>query len=367
MADQEKDQKTEAPTAKRLQEAQERGQVARAPELQALCTLAAVLAVVAFTARASAQRLAEYAVATFSTFPSLAVRKETVVAQFAAILLLLAPILTPVLLACAGAALFAGGVQGGFQIASKAIGFHWERISPSAGFERHFSKDIFVRFGLDVLKVGAIGATLYIGARNLLHDPLFTSPVEVAYLGTFLNRATIEFFGRMLLALAVISALSYAHQKFKVLQDLRMTRQEVKDELRNVEIDGKIRAAQRRLARRLMQKQMLSAVATADVVVTNPTHYAVALKYERGKDAAPVVLAKGENRFALRLREIAEAHGVPLVENKPVARLLFALGRVGETIPAELYQAVAQILAVVYRTHRYYFYRLRSRRIESAA
>jgi flagellar biosynthetic protein FlhB len=137
--------------------------------------------------------------------------------------------------------------------------------------------------------------------------------------------------------------------------------------MRSTEIDGKIKAAQRRLARRLMQKQMLAAVATADVVITNPTHYAVALKYERGKDAAPVVLAKGENRFALRLREIAAENGVPVVENKPVARLLYALGRVGETIPSELYQATAEVLALVYRTHRYYFHRLRARRLEEAA
>ena len=123
----------------------------------------------------------------------------------------------------------------------------------------------------------------------------------------------------------------------------------------------------RRLARRLLQKQMLSAVATADVVVTNPTHYAVALKYERGKDQAPVVLAKGENRFAQRLKAIAAEHGVPMVENKPVARALFEMGRVGETIPTDVYHAVAEILAVVYRTHRYYFHRLKTRRLEVSA
>jgi flagellar biosynthesis protein FlhB len=109
---------------------------------------------------------------------------------------------------------------------------------------------------------------------------------------------------------------------------------------------------------------MLAAVPTADVIVTNPTHYAVALKYERGVDQAPVVLAKGENRFALRIKALAGEHGVPIVENKPVARMLFALGRVDEKIPSELYQAVAEILAFVYRTHRYYFYRLKSRRAE---
>jgi flagellar biosynthetic protein FlhB len=116
-----------------------------------------------------------------------------------------------------------------------------------------------------------------------------------------------------------------------------------------------------------MQKQMLEAVATADVIVTNPTHFAVALKYERGLDQAPVILAKGENRFAQRIKALAAEHGVPTIENKPVARLLYALGKVGEGIPPELYQAIAEILAVVYRTHRYYFHQLKARRIEASA
>jgi flagellar biosynthetic protein FlhB len=140
----------------------------------------------------------------------------------------------------------------------------------------------------------------------------------------------------------------------------------VRQERKNSEGDAHVKTAMRRMARRLLQKQMLSAVATADVVVTNPTHYAVALKYERGRDQAPVVLAKGENMFARRIKALAAEHGVPMVENKPVARVLFALGQVGETIPPELYQAVAQILAVVYRTHRYYFHQLKTRRLAAA-
>jgi flagellar biosynthetic protein FlhB len=111
---------------------------------------------------------------------------------------------------------------------------------------------------------------------------------------------------------------------------------------------------------------MLQAVPTADVVLTNPTHYAVALKYERGLDKAPVILAKGADQFARRIKALAAEHGVPVVENKPVARLLFGMGKVGEAIPAELYQAVAEILAVVYRTHRYYFHQLKLRRAEAA-
>jgi flagellar biosynthetic protein FlhB len=146
-----------------------------------------------------------------------------------------------------------------------------------------------------------------------------------------------------------------------------MTKQEVKDEHKSTEGDGHTKAAMRRMARRLMQKQMLSAVQTADVVVTNPTHYAVALKYERGIDLAPVGWAMGGDRFALRSKARAAEHGVPTVENRPVARFLFATGKVGEPIPAELFQAVAEILAVVYRTHRYYFHCLKARRLAPAA
>jgi flagellar biosynthetic protein FlhB len=114
-----------------------------------------------------------------------------------------------------------------------------------------------------------------------------------------------------------------------------------------------------------MQKQMLADVPNADVIVTNPTHYAVALKYERGVDAAPVVLAKGQNIFAQRIKAIGSKHEVPTVENKPIARALYKFGQVGKPIPAQLYQAIAEILGYVYRTHRYYFYQLKSRRLKS--
>jgi flagellar biosynthetic protein FlhB len=200
-----------------------------------------------------------------------------------------------------------------------------------------------------------------------MFDPLFSAPVEAAYLGQFLNQATMLFLTRLALALAIVAAISYGYEKFKTARQMMMSRDEIKQERKQAEGDMHAKAAMRRMARRLMQKQMLAAVQTADVVVTNPTHFAVALKYERGQDKAPVVLAKGENRFAQRIKALAAEHGVPTVENKPVARLLFAMGQVGETIPAELYGAVAGILAVVYRTHRYYFHRLKARRMEAAA
>jgi flagellar biosynthetic protein FlhB len=366
MADHDQDQKTEKPTEKRLNEAHDRGQFAKSHEITVLFVFAALLAVLGFTAQAASRDIAEYAVGIFTRFASTPVALDTVTVQLGEAMYTTGRALAPLLLGVIGATLFAGGVQSGFRLTPKAAMFKLDSLDITAGLGRIFSKSVFAKAGIDLLKLAAIGTALWLGARGLMFDPLFSAPVEAAYLGQFLNHATLLFLTRLTLALGIVAAVSYGYEKFKTSRSMMMTREEVKEERRQAEGDMHAKAAMRRMARRLMQKQMLAAVKTADVVVTNPTHFAVALKYERGKDKAPMVLAKGENRFAQRIKALAAEHGVPTVENKPVARLLFAMAKVGDTIPAELYQAVAQILAVVYRTHRYYFHRLKTRRLEAA-
>ena len=367
MAEHDQDQKTEQPTEKRLAEAMERGEFAKSHELTVLFPIAAVLGVIALTMQSATRDIAEYAVSMFTRFAVTPVARDTVTIQLGELMMTLARVLVPLLFGVVGAVLLANGVQSGFRLSPKAVAFKPEHLNPVAGFGRVFSKAAFAKGGIDLLKLLAIGSALWFGARGLMFDPLFSAPVEAAYLGQFLNQATVLFLTRLLFALGIVAAVSYGYEKFKKSRELMMTREEVKEERKQSEGDMHTKAAMRRMARRLLQKQMLSAVKTADVVVTNPTHFAVALKYERGKDKAPVVLAKGENRFAQRIKALAAEHGVPTVENKPVARLLFAMGQVGESIPAELYQAVAEILAVVYRTHRYYFHRLKARRMEAGA
>lgn len=367
MAEHDQDQKTEQPTEKRLNEAHDRGQFARSAELTLLFPVAAILGVLLLMLPTMAREVAEYAVLVFSRLAVTPVEAETVVVQLGSVIWTIARVIGPALVAILGATLLALGIQSGFRLSPNAVTVKLEKLNIVTNFSNIYSKSAFTRTGIDFLKLAAIGAALWLGTRGLIYDPLFTAPVEIAYLGDFLNRATVLFLTRLLLALGVVAAISYAYEKFKTRRDLMMTREEVKEEAKQQQGDHRVKGAMRRMARQLMQKQMLSAVATADVVVTNPTHFAVALKYERGKDKAPVVLAKGENRFAQRIKAIAAENGVPMVENKPVARLLFAMGKVGETIPAELYQAVAEILAVVYRTHRYYFHRLKARRMEAGA
>lgn len=367
MADHDQEQKTEQPTEKKLREAHDRGQFAKSHELTVLFAFVAFLSVLGFTAQAASRDVAEYAASMFTRFATTSIARDTVTVQLGEAMATLARAIGPLLFGVLGATLLAGGIQSGFRLSPKVDMFRPENLSIVAGFGRVFSKAVFARGGIDLLKLMAIGSALWLGARGLMFDPLFSAPVEAAYLGQFLHQATLLFLTRLVLALGIVAAVSYGYEKFKTSRQMMMTKQEVKDEHKQAQGDQHVKSAMRRMARRMLQKQMLSAIKTADVVVTNPTHFAVALKYERGKDRAPMVLAKGENRFAQRIKALAAEHGVPTVENKPVARLLFAMGKVGETIPAELYQAVAQILAVVYRTHRYYFHRLKARRLEDAA
>ncbi len=367
MAEHDQDSKTEQPTEKKLNEAHDKGQFARSTELTLMFPVAAVLGVLALTLEAAARDVAEYTISIFSRLAVTTVERGTVMMQVSELLVTIGSVLAPVLIAIGGATLLALGVQSGFRLTPEAMTFKVEQLNVVSNFTRIYSKQAFVRTGIDILKLIAIGIALWLGTKGLIHDPLFSSPVETAYLGEFLNRATMLFLTRLLLALAVVAAISYSWEKFKTHRELMMTREEVKEESKQSEGDGRVKGAMRRMARRLMQKQMLDDVKTADVIITNPTHFAIALKYERGKDKAPVILAKGENRFAQRIKALGAEHGVPMVENKPVARLLFAMGKVGETIPAELFQAVAEILAVVYRTHRYYFHRLKARRMEASS
>jgi len=362
MDDTDNDSKTELPTGKRLTDAMERGQFARAPELQVVAMIAGALGAFSLTVSSSARDVASLATLIWSDLGTARIDFVTVPQQLGEIGLLFMRVLLPIALTAVGASLLAGGLQTGFHLSPKALGFKLERLDVVAGLQRIFSKTTAVHGVVDFLKISGIGFVLWLSARNLLSDPMFSAPIEAAYLGNFLQRATLEFFGKLVIALGLIAALSYAYEHYKNFQQMKMTHQEVKDENKQAEGDGQTKGAMRRMARRLMQRQMLDAVPTADVIVTNPTHYAVALKYERGKDGAPVVLAKGENRFALRIKALAAEHGVPIVENKPVARMLYSFGEVGEAIPNNLYQVVAEILAFVYRHHRLYFHELKMRR-----
>ena len=367
MAEQEQSSKTEEPTAKRLTDAFQEGQFAQSAEIQVTFGLASAFLVLLFAGPGVVEQMAAFSVSILGHLGTLDLTEDSIVRGTRDGILMFGRMVLPLLGAAALAAVIAGGLQTGFRLTPKVLELKWTPLNPGTGFSRVISKDVFVRFGIDLLKLCAVGGILVVAIRRVLKDPIFFAPVDVRHVGTFVAETTLFVLVRLILAAGVIAAISYAYQWRKTRKELMMTREEIKQERKTAEIDPHLRAAQRQMARRIMQRQMLSAVPTADVVVTNPTHYAVALKYERGVDRAPVVLARGENIFAMRIKEIARKHEVPMVENRPVARMLFKYGQVGQEIPAQLYQAVAEILGFVYKTHRYYFHRLRARRLGSLA
>ncbi len=354
--------KTEEPTDKRLRESAEEGQFARTPDLQTVFILVAAYFVLSFGSREYCERIAGISVGIFAHLGKYAIKPEAIGEWGGIAARTMLGFILPMAVACAAASTLAGGLQSRFQLTPKAFGFKFSKLDPVKGLQRIFSAQGAVKLGTDLLKLLVVGWAVWGGVKGIMHDPIFYTPVEVHRLGGFILETATMLLGRFIFAIGAIAAINYIYQLRKVHSDLMMTRHEVTEEHRQSEGDPKVKAALRQMARRFMQKQMLGAVATADVVITNPTHFAVALKYERGRDKAPMVLAKGERAFAMRIKALAAEHSVPMVENKPVARLLFRVGKVGKPIPIELYQAVADILAFVYKTHRYYFHRLKERR-----
>jgi flagellar biosynthetic protein FlhB len=354
---------TEKPTEKRLREAHERGQFARAPEIQVAAGLLASYFVVLVVAKSQSEQIASFAAMLFGHLEKFELKPESVIDWARLGFAMVGGLCLPMMGACALSSLLVGGVQSGFVLTPKVLELKPEKLNPVTGFQRVFSKAGLVRLLVDAVKFAVVALLIYGGVQQILSDPIFYTPVPLTRLGGFIHDTTLSLLARLSLALGVLALAHYLYQRLKTEKDLMMSKQELKEEMKEANGDPLVRMARRAMARRLMQKQMLSAVPTADVIVTNPTHFAVALKYERGKDAAPVVLAKGENYFARRIKAIGRAHEVPMVENKPVARALFKYGRVGECIPGPLYHAVAEILGYVYRTHRYYFHQLKSRRL----
>ena len=364
--DTDKSLKTEEPTLKRLEEAYSRGRFAQSPEVGVVFVLTASFTVLLFTARQRSEELGTLARGIFGHLGEFSITRESASHWLGEGLVSMLYLAFPLFAACLLAGVLAGGLQSGFRLTPKVLEVKFERLNPAAGLKKLIDPQSLVRFGVDFLKFLAVGLILSGFIREIMHDPIFYSPVSIEYIGQFILKATLMLLVRLILAIGVIAAIHYSYQRYKTKRELMMSRQEVKDERKEQEGDPLVKSRQRAIAMRLLRKQMLDAVPTADVVVTNPTHYAVALKYEKGEDPAPVVLAKGEHLFAGRIKDIAVKHGVPMVENKPIARLLVRIGRVGEPIPYQLYQVIAEILSHVYRTHRYYFHRLKARRMLEA-
>ncbi|HEY1717706.1 MAG TPA: EscU/YscU/HrcU family type III secretion system export apparatus switch protein [Verrucomicrobiae bacterium] len=355
MADESTGEKTEQATPRKLEDAIKKGQIARSAEVQTVFVLMGALAALAFAGREIWQQLVGAIVLTLGHLHDTTITANSLQGYGVSGVLVLLKCVGPVVLATTLAGLIAGAIQNRFNTASEVLAPDWSRVNPLEGFKRIFSARMLVPTTVGAVKFIFILAVTYSEIRRVLNDPVFTSSVSTARLAEFLGETCLRIFLRVCLGLLVIAAADYGYQFWRTQRDLMMTKQELKDEMKNSDGNQRVKA-QRRKRRAITKAKALADVPTADVIVVNPTHIAIALRYDRKKMRAPKIVAKGIRLNAEKIREIAEQHQVPIVENISLARMLFKHGRVGGEIPAQLYAAVAEILAWVYRVNRYRYF-----------
>ena len=258
-------------------------------------------------------------------------------------------LLSPFLILFPLVALAANVPQVGFQITGKSLVPKLSRISPASGLKRLFSMTGFIEALKSVGKVVLIG---WIAYATLRPEMALLPYLSNRPLGGALSYAAVVAFKlviRVWIALVFLAALDYLFQRWNYERELRMTKQEVKEETKETEGDPQVKARVRSVQMTLARRRMMQEVPSADVVITNPDHVAVALRYNRLKDMAPVVVAKGAGWLCDRIKEVAREHGVPVIEKPPLARLLYKQVDVGREIPIEVYRVVAEVLSYVYR------------------
>lgn len=347
-------EKTERPTPHKLAEARKRGQVARSADLSAALGLLGGLLALNLLGPGILRRLSELTGQMLGGQAGLT--PDTMVSSAKTSFAAAANVLLPLTLAIVAIALVANLLQVGFIASLHPLKPNFNKVNPIAGFGRLFSLRNLVKLGVNVGKVALIGWVSYatiqarLGSITDLVTMDFWTGVGAAADITFVLAI------RIALILLVLAILDYAYNRYQHEQDLKMSKQELREELKRMEGDPLLRARRRNVARQLAMQRIATEVPRADVIVTNPTHVAVALRYEPGEMGAPRVVAKGADLMADQIRKLAIQHGVPIVRRAPLARALFAACEVGDEVPSKFYKAVAEVLAYVYelagRGHR---------------
>lgn len=348
MSDEQTGDKTELPTDRRREQMREEGNVVRSTDLTIAAATLATTAGFAWLGPAFIEQLAallrESLAAPKLTSPDLIAVCQMLVKLILAGLLAL----SGWMLLLVGTSIAINLAQVGFLFAWDPITPKWSRINPISGLGRIFSSQGAVKLVGSLLKLIVLSLIAYGAVGTHLETALGETDQGIGRIATRAGSAMIGLAVSFSIALIVLAALDYLYQYWKFEQDLMMTKQEVRDEYKQMEGDPKVKGRIRAIRQERGRRRMMAAVPEATVVVTNPTHFAVALKYDRDM-AAPICVAKGVDAVALKIRAIATEHDVPVIENPPLARALYASVDVDETIPAEHFKAVAQVIGFVMR------------------
>lgn len=344
--------RTEEPTEKKIREAREKGQVVKTMEYpQAVVVLAGCLVIFVFSSWMydSLAMITKYY---FSSFSRLSFSERNIKIELLKLILESGKLLLPVFIAANMGAILAEISQVGFQVSTHPLKLDWSKIKfdPATMIKKiFFSRQVAVNLVKSIVKVVVIGFVSYLIIANDFEEILKTPDISIA-----LAMKNISFMGFKIIIwsavlLLIISVPDYFFQKLEFMESLKMTKQEIKEEFKETMGDPHVRARMREMQRDILMRNMIREVPKADVVVTNPTHFAVALKYDRLVMEAPTVIAKGADSMALKIREIARENNVEIIENRPLAQEMYKRLEVGDVIPEDLFRAVSFIYAELYK------------------
>ncbi|KAF0151655.1 MAG: flagellar biosynthetic protein FlhB [Ignavibacteria bacterium] len=349
MADDGKD-KTEEPTSKKLSDARDEGRVAKSAEINSLAVFGSGLLMLYITKSSVGSQFSDLAIDLFASLDTLVLNKAMLQTYFVKWALFFFSVTAPVILAIMVVSLASNIAQIGFKFSGKVFQPKLSKFNLFANAKSMlFSSRSTVELFKAVVKLTIIALFTYLILSKLVEDSFQLAELSVEDTLSFMIDASFSLVWKIALFYVLIAGLDFFFQKFKFKKEMMMTKQEVKDEHKQTEGDPEIKQRIRRQMMKMAFKRMMKDVPQADVVVTNPTHYAVAIKYEMTKDGAPKVIAKGMDELAQRIKKIASENNVPLHEDVQLARALYKSCDVGDEIPTKLFKAVAQILAYIYQ------------------
>ena len=353
MAEQQGQEKTEAPTEKKRRESREEGQVAFSKELSSAALLAGIVLTLVATSPFILDSFRELMTNIFRQMASAdELSVNSIYTLSGEIITTMLPAFTPFLTVIVLVAIFAAVVQVGIQITFKAIVPKFSKLSPLTGIKRLFSSQSLADFLKSMAKliiVGFVGYLTYMDKISELNGLSVSTPEAIL---KYNFTVVAEVAGKIVLALVAIAIFDYFYQRWHQEQQMMMTKQEVKEETKQTEGDPQLKARIRQIQREMSNARMMQEVPKADALIVNPTHFSVAVLYDRDIMAAPEVTAKGVDHMALRMRTIARENNVPILERPELARDLYANVEIGEDIPERFYKAIAEILAFVYRLRK---------------
>lgn len=342
-------EKTEKATPKKREDEREKGRVAKSQEVNTAILLLFAFIILAVIGPFMKATMMDLYFLTFTEYIHWNVTQESVMELLRDTFFEIAKVITPIMGVVLIAAIAGNLLQVGFLFTTEPLKFDLKKIDPISGAKRIFSMRALVELFKSILKITFIGTTAFAVIWLYKDEMMMLALKNTESAIAFFGRVTITIGVSATIALLFLSIFDYAYQRYDFEKGIRMSKQDIKDEHKNIEGDPLIQSKIKQKQREIAMRRMMSEVPQADVVITNPTHYAIAIAYDEEKATAPYVLAMGKDEIALKIKEIAKAHDVMTVENRKLARDLYEAVDLGDVIPEKFYQAVAEILAYVYR------------------